>query len=173
MTTIYHPRRPRASPLWQIVTAARETIVVGYEKIHRATMGPLRPNVFAVVRNFLRCGDRGCGVPPQAVDGASRAANAAATTPPACHQRHARQTADWISTSVCHEVPHRQFVFTIPKILRGIFHKRRDPLPSCSKRRPTPCSNHSAPASICLMAISPLSPPATPSKAPPPHQAEF
>ncbi|MCX6876841.1 MAG: hypothetical protein NTW21_23965 [Verrucomicrobia bacterium] len=49
-----------------------------------------------------------------------------ATTPPACHQRRARQTADWISTSVCHEVPHRQFVFTIPKILRGIFRKRRD-----------------------------------------------
>ncbi|MCX6877699.1 MAG: transposase zinc-binding domain-containing protein [Verrucomicrobia bacterium] len=45
---------------------------------------------------------------------------------PACHQSRVRQTADWISTSVCHEVPHRQFVFTIPKILRGIFRKRRD-----------------------------------------------
>jgi hypothetical protein len=40
---------------------------------------------------------------------------------PACHQRRVRQSADWIATSVCHEVPHRQFVFTIPKILRGIF----------------------------------------------------
>jgi hypothetical protein len=34
-------------------------------------------------------------------------------------------TSDWIATAVCHEVPHRQFVFTIPKVLRGIFRKRR------------------------------------------------
>ncbi|MCX6876880.1 MAG: hypothetical protein NTW21_24160 [Verrucomicrobia bacterium] len=96
---------------------------------HRAAISPLRPNVFAVVRNFLRGGDRGCGVPPQAVDGASRAANsnaAATTTPPACHQRRARQTAAGIASCVCHEVPRRQFVFTIPRVLRGIFRKRSD-----------------------------------------------
>ncbi|MCX6873989.1 MAG: hypothetical protein NTW21_09300 [Verrucomicrobia bacterium] len=49
-----------------------------------------------------------------------------ATTPPACHQCRVRQTAAWIASCVCHEVPHRQFVFTIPTILRGIFRKRRD-----------------------------------------------
>jgi hypothetical protein len=42
-----------------------------------------------------------------------------------CHQRRVRSTSDWIATAVCHEVPHRQFVFTIPKVLRGIFRKRR------------------------------------------------
>ena len=44
---------------------------------------------------------------------------------PACHQRRTRQTGAWIVASVCHEVPHRQFVFTIPKMLREIFRKRR------------------------------------------------
>ena len=44
---------------------------------------------------------------------------------PSCHQRRVGSTSDWIATSVCHEVPHRQFVFTIPKVLRGIFRKRR------------------------------------------------
>jgi hypothetical protein len=34
-------------------------------------------------------------------------------------------TGDWIATSVCREVPHRQFVFTMPRMLRGIFRKRR------------------------------------------------
>ncbi|MCX6873181.1 MAG: hypothetical protein NTW21_05145 [Verrucomicrobia bacterium] len=56
-------------------------------------MGPRRPNVFAVVRNFLRGGDRGCGVPPQAVSGASRpvSSNAAATSaPPATSAAPAR-----------------------------------------------------------------------------------
>jgi hypothetical protein len=42
MPVIYHPRRPRASPLWQIVTAAWGSFVASYEKIHRAAMGPLR-----------------------------------------------------------------------------------------------------------------------------------
>ena len=45
---------------------------------------------------------------------------------PSCHQRRVRQTAAWIATSVCHEVPYRQFVFTIPRVLRGILGKRRD-----------------------------------------------
>ncbi|MBM3863089.1 MAG: transposase, partial [Verrucomicrobia bacterium] len=44
---------------------------------------------------------------------------------PACHQRRVRSTSEWIATAVCHEVPHRQFVFTIPKVLRDIFRKRR------------------------------------------------
>jgi hypothetical protein len=32
---------------------------------------------------------------------------------------------EWIPDSGCHEVHHRQFVFTTPKVLRGIFRKRR------------------------------------------------
>jgi len=44
---------------------------------------------------------------------------------PACHQRRTRQTGGWIASSVCHDIPHRQFVFTFPKMLRGIFRKRR------------------------------------------------
>lgn len=40
------------------------------------------------------------------------------------HQRRVRQAADWIATAVCHEVLHRQFVFTIPKILRGSVTRR-------------------------------------------------
>ncbi len=44
---------------------------------------------------------------------------------PACHQRRVRTTSEWIASNVCHQVPHRQMVFTIPKMLRGIFRKRR------------------------------------------------
>ena len=44
---------------------------------------------------------------------------------PSCHQRRVRSTSEWIGSSVCHKVPHRQVVFTIPKVLRGIFRKRR------------------------------------------------
>ena len=61
MPSIYQPRRPRASPLWQLLTAAWETFLASYEKKHRPTLGPLRPNVFTAVRAFLRCGDLASG----------------------------------------------------------------------------------------------------------------
>jgi hypothetical protein len=54
-------RRRRASPLWQILTAAWDSFLASYEKKHRPTLGPLRPNVFTAVRNFLRCGDLAAG----------------------------------------------------------------------------------------------------------------
>ena len=60
MPAIYHPRRPRASPLWQAVTAAWDSFVATYEKVHRAAMDPLRANA---------CGWR---VPRQSVRGARR-----------------------------------------------------------------------------------------------------
>lgn len=44
---------------------------------------------------------------------------------PSCHQRRVRSTGHWIAHTLCHQVPHRQFVFTIPRPLRGIFRKRR------------------------------------------------
>jgi hypothetical protein len=129
--SIYQPRRPRASPLWQILTAAWDTFLASYEKKHRPTLGPLRPNVFTAVRNFLRCGDLASGFLRFHCSDCGHERLLAFTCKgrhlcPACHQRRVRQTADWIATAVCHEVPHRQFVFTIPKILRGIFRKRRD-----------------------------------------------
>jgi hypothetical protein len=37
---------------------------------------------------------------------------------PSCHQKRALEKAGWVSEHVCAEVPHRQFVFTIPKRLR-------------------------------------------------------
>ena len=44
---------------------------------------------------------------------------------PACHQRRTLQSARWIAHHVCLPVPHRQFVFTLSKVLRPIFRKRR------------------------------------------------
>jgi hypothetical protein len=38
---------------------------------------------------------------------------------PSCHQKRAK--AGWVSEHVSAEVPHRQFVFTIPKRLRISF----------------------------------------------------
>jgi hypothetical protein len=79
VSSIHHQRRPRASPLWQIVHHAWDDFLASYEKHHRRTMGPLRPDSIATVRAFLCCGDLAAGFTR----------------------------------------------FTFPKMLRGIFRKRR------------------------------------------------
>jgi hypothetical protein len=130
MPSIHHIRRPRASPLWQIVHLAWEDFLAGYENRHRRTMGPLRPEAVATVRAFVRCGDLAAGFTRFHCPDCGHEKLLAFTCKarhfcPACHQRRVRQTGQWIAASVCHDVPHRQFVFTFPKMLRGIFRKRR------------------------------------------------
>ncbi|MGB0333962.1 MAG: IS91 family transposase [Opitutales bacterium] len=44
---------------------------------------------------------------------------------PSCHQRRALDTATFIRDEVCLPVPHRHWVFTLPRILRNVF--RKDP----------------------------------------------
>jgi len=41
MHAIHHPRRPRASPLWQTINQTWDDFLGGYEKRYRRTMGPL------------------------------------------------------------------------------------------------------------------------------------
>ena len=56
MPTIYRPRRPRASPLWQIHHGWDEFQSI-YEAKYRKTHGPLRTDTVEVVEKFYRCGD--------------------------------------------------------------------------------------------------------------------
>ena len=44
---------------------------------------------------------------------------------PSCHEKRALAKAGWVAEHVCAEVPHRQFVFTIPKRLRLYFRYDR------------------------------------------------
>jgi len=61
MPSIYQPRRPRASPLWQIVHHGWDAFFALYEKFHRKTLGPLDHDAVATVQSFLRCGDLASG----------------------------------------------------------------------------------------------------------------
>lgn len=130
MPSIYQPRRPRASPLWQLVNHGWSSFVADYEKTHRPILGPLKSATIATVESFLRCGDLASGFTRLECFDCGHERLLAFTCKtrhfcPACHQRRVRSTSEWIAGSVCHQVPHRQVVFTIPKVLRGIFRKRR------------------------------------------------
>ncbi len=130
MPSTYQPRRPRASPLWQLVHHGWAAFLAHYEKRYRKDLGPLHPAATATVESFLRCGDLASGFTRLQCPDCDHERLLAFTCKgrhfcPSCHQRRVRSTSDWIATAVCHEVPQRQFVFTIPKVLRGIFRKRR------------------------------------------------
>ncbi len=61
MPSIYQPRRPRASPLWQIFHNGWDAFLAFYEKFHRQSLGPLNPAATGTVESFLRCGDLASG----------------------------------------------------------------------------------------------------------------
>jgi hypothetical protein len=130
MPSVYRPRSPRASPLWQIVHDAWDEFIAHYESRHRKTYGPLRRDTVAVVDQFYRCGDLAAGFTRLQCPDCGHEKLLAFTCKsrhfcPSCHQRRVRALGDWIAHEVCFEVPHRQFVFTMPRPLRGIFRKRR------------------------------------------------
>ena len=130
MPSVYRPRRPRASPLWQIVHHGWEAFLAEYESAYRKAHGPLRNDAVSVVAQFYRCGDLAAGFTRLQCPDCGHEKLLAFTCKtrhfcPSCHQRRVRSVGDWIAHEVCFEVPHRQFVFTMPKPLRGIFRKRR------------------------------------------------
>jgi ribosomal protein S27E len=84
MPAIHHPRRPRASPLWQVVHHAWDDFLASYETHHRRAVGPLRPD--AVAAGFARFHCPDCGHEKLlAFTCKSR------HFCPACHQRRTRQ----------------------------------------------------------------------------------
>ena len=127
---IYRPRRPRASPLWQIVHHARDDFLAHYEARHRRIHGPLSSDSVDVVDQFYRCGDLAAGFTRLQCPDCGHEKLLAFTCKtrhfcPSCHQQRVRRVGDWIAYTVCDNLPHRQFVFTMPRPLRGIFRKRR------------------------------------------------
>jgi len=44
---------------------------------------------------------------------------------PSCHQKRVLVYGDWVEENVLSPVPHRQYVFTVPRLLRPIFARRR------------------------------------------------
>ncbi len=44
---------------------------------------------------------------------------------PSCHQKRVLLYGDWVEANVLEPVPHRQYVFTLPKLLRPVFGRHR------------------------------------------------
>ncbi len=43
---------------------------------------------------------------------------------PSCHQKRVLLYGEWVEENVLEPVPHRQYVFTVPRLLRPVFGSR-------------------------------------------------
>ena len=122
----YRPRQPKQSAFYQLVEKFYPQFEAVYEERYQACYGFWRPAIATAVGKFLECGDLQQGFarvrcPDCADEFFVPFSCRGRCFCPSCHEKRALQTAHWVSEEVCAPVPHRQFVFTIPKRLRIYF----------------------------------------------------
>jgi hypothetical protein len=128
---VYKPRRARESPLFRMVEQHLEELLRVWPTRFARQHGPLRPVVERVLRGFLTCGVVSHGFArlwcpacrtsvlcPFSCRGRSFC--------PSCEKKRQLLWAEWLQEKVLAPVPHRHIVLTMPRLLRGVFRKRRE-----------------------------------------------
>ena len=123
---LYRPRSPRASPLWQCAKRhAGELRASGH-----ASNRPRRAVEQQVIERFIACGDPHEGFARIYCDTCRHEFLLAYSCKtryfcPSCHQKRVILYGEWVEQNVLAPVAHRQYVFTLPKLLRPIFSRHR------------------------------------------------
>jgi hypothetical protein len=130
---IYHPRDPTKSPLWNIPHNNYEEFKANYDESYEKQYGFFRPVIDEVVHDYLKCGDLKEGF-----------ARVRCTNPdcrneyllafsckgrwfcPSCHSKKVIKFGEDVCNNILYPVPHRQFVFSIPILLRVYFKYDRE-----------------------------------------------
>ena len=127
----YLPRRPQASPLYQVLADHFETLEQVHEERFEPTHGALRRLARAAVGRFLDCGLLEHGF-ARVRCSACRAEFLVAFRCkgrhfcPSCHARRLAEWSVWLDEHLLAPIAHRQVVLTLPKRLRPHFvHDRR------------------------------------------------
>ena len=125
---VYLPRHPKTSPLYGLVEDHFEDFEKVYEERFAAKHGFWRPVVRKVADRFLDCGDLRhgfarvrCENPECRHEMILAFSCRGRYFCPSCHAKRVAAFADWLATEVLAEVPHRQYVFTVPKLIRQHF----------------------------------------------------
>lgn len=119
---VYRLRNPHASPLYQC--AARHAGEL------RAAGRFQRLLEEQVIERFLECGDPHHGFARVYCadchhDYLLAFSCKARYFCPSCHQKRVLVYGEWVEQNVLAPVPHRQYVFTLPRMLRPVFSRRR------------------------------------------------
>ena len=123
---VYHPRDPTASPLWNLLNNHFDDFEESYEQKYERKYGYFRPVIKEVVEEYLQCGDLKDGFARIRCQDCGRQFLLAFSCQgrwfcPSCHAKKVIQFADMVKENILYPVPHRQYVFSIPIILRVYF----------------------------------------------------
>ena len=122
----YRPRDPRNTPLYRLLLDHLETFLAVYEDRYEHRFGPLGTHVERQIQAYRECGlfSAGCArvrCPDCGHEFLLPFSCKVRFLCPSCHQRKATLWAEWLVDEVLADVPHRQWVFTIPKRIRPFF----------------------------------------------------
>ncbi|MDH4270831.1 MAG: transposase [Candidatus Aminicenantes bacterium] len=127
---VYRPRHPERTVLYRVLFHYFDRFLAEYEGRFEKEYGFLRPIIKEVVERYLDCGNPRCGFArircPDC--GEERLLMFSCHTRgfcPSCHAKRLEEWGEWMREELLLDVPHRQVVFTIPKMLRIFFKYNR------------------------------------------------
>jgi hypothetical protein len=123
---IYRRRKPRETSLWKLLNGRFVEFEEAYEELFQKKYGFYRLVISRVVRKYLECGDLHQGFARIKCPDCHHEYILAFSCRgrwfcPSCHNKKAVQFGHHLKETVLYPVPHRQYVFSIPKILRKFF----------------------------------------------------
>ena len=137
-TKEYRRRKPEYSPYYQCIEDYYEQFKRSYDRNFSQKYGYLRSHIEKVIYQYLDCGIlhngfarikcRACGHERFLAFSCRRRHFC-----PSCHARRVVEFGEWLCGGVLKKVPHRHFVFSIPKILRIYFLFNRSLLKELSR----------------------------------------
>ncbi len=123
---VYCPRKPQDSQYYQCVEDHFETLDQVYDERCAKQYGFFRPYVKQVIYRYLDCGILHNGFARVKCGECCHEYLLAFSCKrrlfcPSCHQKRVVEFGEWLCEEALKAVPHRHFVFSIPKILRRYF----------------------------------------------------
>jgi hypothetical protein len=128
---VYQPRRARESALYRLIEDQFEALVHVHEDEFQHRYGRLRRAARRAVERFLDCGVLESGFARVRCERCHAEFLVAFSCKvrilcPSCHAKRLEIWSDWLHHELLYAVPHRQYVFTVPKRLRPYFlHDRK------------------------------------------------
>ena len=122
----YHPRNPRASDYFRCTEAHFEELEAVWDDRYVHRFGFWRPYVMEVIHRYLDCGDLHCGFARVKCADCGHEYLLPFSCKrrhfcPSCHQKRVIVFGEELCENILKYVPHRQWVFSIPKRLRLYF----------------------------------------------------
>ncbi|HPJ66524.1 MAG TPA: transposase [Desulfobacteraceae bacterium] len=125
-SAVYRPRNPNLSQYYQCVEDHFEKLEQVYDERFSRQYGFFRPYVKQVIYRYLDCGILHNGFARVRCSDCGHEYLLAFSCKrrhfcPSCHQKRVIEFGEWLCEDVLKSVPHRHFVFSIPKFLRRYF----------------------------------------------------